>query len=217
VCTPEGCGTPTNKLDGTACGEDLVCLGGDCVPSNPCAGVECPGDECNAGVCEVVGGTATCTVEPLPDGTLCGDGAGSCEGGACAIGDSFNVTEFSNVRLLTQDRLSLRADFDAQIPNNDDRIIITLDGQEIFNERFGSFRTGLFSDDVYRNNSLFGLDVELDFADGVLRVTGTVRPKLNEDALDDGLTVTLQMGSAFSGTDTVPIDVFLGVLWTLDE
>jgi hypothetical protein len=219
VCTnlpePNQCDTPTNEPDGTSCGEGLVCLGGDCVPSDPCAGFECPGDDCNAGVCQVVGGAATCTLAPLPDGTLCGGGAGSCQSGACAVGQPFNVTRFSNVRLLTQDRVSLRADFDAAVPNNDDRIIITLDGQEIFNESFRSFRGG--RNDVYRNNSLLGLDVELDFGNGKLRVSGTVRPKLDEDALGDGLTVTLQMGDAFLGTDTIPIDVFLGVLWTLDE
>jgi hypothetical protein len=95
--------------------------------------------------------------------------------------------------------------------------VITIDGQEIFREKFRSFRAGLFSRDVFDNNSLFGLDIRLDFGDDEVRVRGTLRPKLDRDLAEDGLTVTLQIGDDFAGADTVAIDMFLGVLWTLDE
>ena len=222
-CTANRCNSATGQCevsevaDGTPCDAgDGSCLDGVCTPVDLCEDVVCEdNNDCTDNVCEA----GNCSYPAVADGTACDDGAGSCEAGVCVPGvaDLFDVTEFTNVRLLTQDRVSFRADFDGVKPGDDDVVRITLDGQEIFSDRFGNFREGIFGDDSYENRSLLGLDVTLDFGEGELIVRGAVRPKLDEDGLADGVTVTLEMGDGFSGVDTVPIRVFLNVLWTLFE
>ncbi len=98
ACTTDSCasGVCVNTANDTYCDDTLYCTGDEtCNPSSPSAdgagcvsgtAVDCSGldDECNAGVCDE--GGDICTKNPLPAGTSCAGGTGSCDGtGVCVI------------------------------------------------------------------------------------------------------------------------------------
>jgi len=77
-------GTPCN--DGNVCTANDTCtVTGSCVGTNicinPCSGFVCPPIPCNNNQCGVVGGTATCLLSPVSNGTPCSNGY--CTNGQC--------------------------------------------------------------------------------------------------------------------------------------
>lgn len=219
LCLPGGaCDNP--PLDGQSCnGGAGICQAGVCEPIDLCANVDCEDfNECTDNFCDST--TGQCSFPPVAEPAACtapGGFPGECVSGICApivMDDGFEVTSFRLVRLGALDWTSFRADFDAEIPDNSDEVIISLDGQVIFSESFRSFRRAL-GDDTWTNSSLFGVSVTLDFANGEMRVRGRIRPALNAN-LDDGLTVELSFSNGYLGTDTIEVDTFL-TLWSLAE
>lgn len=86
VCNPStgACSNP-NQPNGSSCdGGEGACMGGQCVPTNPCAGKDCSdGNECTNDVCNP--STGACSNPNRADGTECNGGDGICDGGQCEL------------------------------------------------------------------------------------------------------------------------------------
>lgn len=75
------CQPTTPKTDGTACGDQMICLGGSCTGCNtPCNSPDACHSagalSCTTGLCESSG-------DPLLDGTVCGVDGETCQAGTC--------------------------------------------------------------------------------------------------------------------------------------
>ena len=81
VCANQQCSNPP-VANGTACdGGAGTCQNGTCQPAEgPCVGVDCSDEnECTSDVCT----EGECSNPAVVDGTSCGGGEGTCQGGEC--------------------------------------------------------------------------------------------------------------------------------------